>query len=687
VASKNVIDILIKATNQTKQGLTEPIKDLDTLQKAAGKIGPAFTAASAAAAVALGIMLKRSIDAADAVKQMSDRSGASAEFLSAMGHAAEQSDTSLESLGLGAKEINELLAAANSGVPEAAEQFKAYGIEIKNADGSLKSMEQILPEVSDLVAGAGSAAEKSAIAAQFFGKKVGPELVPLLQSGSRGLADMTTEAKALGLVISDETATAAAQFNDDLDKLSGAQRGFANIANGELAPALSAVSGYFVQVVKDSDAWKVAAQALGSTLSVLIKAVATLGAAAVQTFSTIGNGLAGIGSAIASAASGDFGGAKTALNAMTAEIAAGWRDIGKIWSAEIPKEAEAGAERVKVANVKAIEEMQKARAKAAEEARRMEERNNAAALATIEAIHSEWERLHLSRLRQLEIERDAELAKLDAIQGREGEVALARMQVLENFNARKLQLDEEEAQREAEKKAADELKYQTALQQIETRRLAEEQAHKEQIEAIRETIDYGGSLTTGLVAGMTTFTDKSIAGNKKIQKSMENMWQGFRDALLRALIYKAAQETVSWATTLVAAKFGAAKLAAIWAPAATASAIATAGGTAAAAPIAIAGSLVATEAVFAAATGQAHSGMENIPREGSWVLQRGERVVQPEQNVLLSQFLETWKQNGAAPAAKVPNITLTVDGREFARIISEMGEDGRLTLPTKVIRG
>jgi hypothetical protein len=668
VASKNVIDILIKATNQTKQGLTEPIKDLDTLQKAAGKIGPAFTAASAAAAVALGIMLKRSIDAADAVKQMSDRSGASAEFLSAMGHAAEQSDTSLESLGRGAKELNELLAAANSGVPEAAEQFKAYGIEIKNADGSLKSMEQILPEVSDLVAGAGSAAEKSAIAAQFFGKKVGPELVPLLQSGSRGLADMTTEAKALGLVISDETATAAAQFNDDLDKLSGAQRGFANIANGELAPALSAVSGYFVQVVKDSDAWKVAAQALGSALSVLIKAVATLGAAAVQTFSTIGKGLAGIGSAIASAASGDFGGAKTALNAMTAEIAAGWRDIGKIWSAEIPKEAEAGAERVKVANIKAMRDVAAERKKLEEE----EARQRKAAQDHLQGLIDKHNELTLTRVQNLEIELQAELEKINTLRLSEDEREKAKALTLENFAIRKKQIEDEEAA-EAQRLHEEEIsriqrEIEADMRGKEQLRVQQQRDHQTRIDQTNEVINQGNSMTSGLAAGMRTFTDKSIAGNKKIERSFENMFETWKDSFIGAVINSAATQAVAALASSIAA---------MWAPAATGSAVATGGTSAITGSAALATAVAGTQsAMVAAVQGVAHSGLPRVPREGTYLLAEDEAV-------LKKQDADQWRAGGFSGDQ---TIIVNLDGEPILKAVQKGSRNGRLTIDARSVK-
>ncbi|EEZ85512.1 hypothetical protein VME_45740 [Vibrio harveyi 1DA3] len=49
-------------------------------------------------------------------------------------------------------------------------------------------------------------------------------------------------------------------------------------------------------------------------------------------------------------------------------------------------------------------------------------------------------------------------------------------------------------------------------------------------------------------------------------------------------------------------------------------------------------------AAYAGLVGIAHDGMSNIPKEGTWLLNGGERVVAPEQNKDLTQFLDGKKQ-------------------------------------------
>ncbi|MCJ9482071.1 phage tail tape measure protein, partial [Acinetobacter baumannii] len=45
--------------------------------------------------------------------------------------------------------------------------------------------------------------------------------------------------------------------------------------------------------------------------------------------------------------------------------------------------------------------------------------------------------------------------------------------------------------------------------------------------------------------------------------------------------------------------------------------------------------------------GMAHNGIDNIPREGTWLLDGGERVLNPQQNKDLTNYLNN-RQNGPA---------------------------------------
>ena len=54
-------------------------------------------------------------------------------------------------------------------------------------------------------------------------------------------------------------------------------------------------------------------------------------------------------------------------------------------------------------------------------------------------------------------------------------------------------------------------------------------------------------------------------------------------------------------------------------------------------------------------SGMAHNGIDNIPKEGTWLLDGGERVLNPEQNKDLTRYLQNNKGgNGVNVTINVP---------------------------------
>lgn len=51
--------------------------------------------------------------------------------------------------------------------------------------------------------------------------------------------------------------------------------------------------------------------------------------------------------------------------------------------------------------------------------------------------------------------------------------------------------------------------------------------------------------------------------------------------------------------------------------------------------------------------GQAHDGIENVPREGTWILDKGERVVKPKDNNKLTKFLDIQDKLGNKNNSKI----------------------------------
>ena len=67
-------------------------------------------------------------------------------------------------------------------------------------------------------------------------------------------------------------------------------------------------------------------------------------------------------------------------------------------------------------------------------------------------------------------------------------------------------------------------------------------------------------------------------------------------------------------------------------------------------------------------TGMAHNGIDNIPKEGTWLLDGGERVLNPQQNKDLTNYLANSKSQG-------PNIVINNNGS--SKVTATQGADGK----------
>lgn len=73
--------------------------------------------------------------------------------------------------------------------------------------------------------------------------------------------------------------------------------------------------------------------------------------------------------------------------------------------------------------------------------------------------------------------------------------------------------------------------------------------------------------------------------------------------------------------------------------------------------------------------GQAHDGLDYVPKEGTWMLDEGERVVKPADNRKLTEFLDS-KPNMAPATAPVVN--MTIENPTGVPISQRVDDDGRI---------
>lgn len=220
-------EIVLKARDDTRAAFASVQRSFGGLQTQAAGLQRAF----AGIGVALGAgafvgAVRSTIDLADNLNKLSQKTGIAVEQLSALKYAGELSDVSLEELQTGLRN----LAKA---VDEGSDSFKRLKIDPRQ----FRDNNELLLALADRFAAIQDGAAKTAIAVDLFGRS-GEQLIPLLNQGSAGLKGLADEAKRAGAVISSDLARAAEEFNDSVTRLGAQARGAGiQIANG-LLPSL-----------------------------------------------------------------------------------------------------------------------------------------------------------------------------------------------------------------------------------------------------------------------------------------------------------------------------------------------------------------------------------------------------------------------------------------------------------------
>lgn len=229
-------------TAQFSAGLNKAQGSLGSFGKHAGVAFAAVAAAGVAAAGALALAVKNAADHADNLSKTAQKIGVTTEALSRLEWAAKLSDVSLEQLSGGLTRLSKnMMDVATGSTGPAAIAFEALGIRVTDAAGQLRASDQVFADVAEKFARMEDGATKTAIAVALFGR-AGAEMIPLLNAGKQGLADMAAESDRLGQTISTETGKAAEEFNDSLTRLGAVMSGAANQALESLAPAMKTVA-------------------------------------------------------------------------------------------------------------------------------------------------------------------------------------------------------------------------------------------------------------------------------------------------------------------------------------------------------------------------------------------------------------------------------------------------------------
>jgi hypothetical protein len=206
---------------------------------------------SAAAGLVPG-MVSHFTEAGSALNDMSARTGASVESLSALGYAAKMAGASGEDVEKGLRKMQQTLVDAAGGSKTASDALFALGTSAQELKGL--SPDEQFAKLADGISKISDPAERTAAAMDVFGKG-GANLLPILADGAAGLEQWRKRAEEVGAVMSGEDAEAADALGDALDDLNTTWQGLGNLIGAELAPIITQVVDVMRQGVNVVRLW------------------------------------------------------------------------------------------------------------------------------------------------------------------------------------------------------------------------------------------------------------------------------------------------------------------------------------------------------------------------------------------------------------------------------------------------
>ena len=381
--------ILLTASDQTREAFEAVKNNTESLGSKLEIMRGAFAAAAIAAAAAVAVMIKGSIDAADAMGKAAQKVGTTTEMLSGLKYAAALSDVSFEALqkSLGKLSSNAYAAATSGG--EAATAFKTLGINVKGTDGHLKDSGTVLEELAGKFSKMPDSAEKSALAIKLFGK-AGLDMIPLLNSGSEGLAQMREEAERLGIIIGGDAAKSAEEFNDNLTRISERTKGLSNQIMTDLLPVINELTSAYMTATEGSNSLSGAS----AVIKTIFETVAVVGVNTAYVFHSVGAEIGGIVAQLTALATGDFSGAGAIGKAMKEDAEAARKEVDALTERLLnPSKREASTDKPR-GNVPVLEDgAQKELDKQAEKFAQMEAQEEARAQALYDKEAEKYDKI------------------------------------------------------------------------------------------------------------------------------------------------------------------------------------------------------------------------------------------------------------------------------------------------------
>ncbi|MBA5907931.1 hypothetical protein [Vibrio parahaemolyticus] len=231
------------------------VSELEKSQKKAktwsDKVGSTFNvaakataAAAAATAGAMAAMYAQQSQIIDQTAKAADALGMTTEAYSQLAYAADLTGAS-QAFGAAMENMTVNLADAVHGSGEAVDALKMLGLSATEL--SKMTPDTQLLALADAMKQVENQSQKTFLTDQIFG---GPEMMVMLNQGATGIRAMAEEADLLGVTLSRVDAAKIEMANDAMHKVSVSMQGWSKSAAVELAPLLAAIADEITYATK-----------------------------------------------------------------------------------------------------------------------------------------------------------------------------------------------------------------------------------------------------------------------------------------------------------------------------------------------------------------------------------------------------------------------------------------------------
>lgn len=197
------------------------------------------------AVTALSALSVKAAMAADEIGDTAAKLGLSAEQLQEWNHTARISGVATESLQKGFIKVNSILGdIATGNGDKLTDSLAAIGLTVDDLKG--KNADQAFEIIRKSLAGVKDESLRVGLANEFFGDKLGADLLPMLSSEEQAISDLRNEARELG-IITNEQAETAGHFTDSLDRTKQSLSSLAMDVAVLVLPALE----YLLGIIRD----------------------------------------------------------------------------------------------------------------------------------------------------------------------------------------------------------------------------------------------------------------------------------------------------------------------------------------------------------------------------------------------------------------------------------------------------